>query len=56
MTFEWDLTKEIENQKKHKIVFSGAVETFSDADGITLADESHSDNRECGMEKIQENL
>jgi uncharacterized DUF497 family protein len=46
MTFEWDITKEIENQKKHGIVFAEAVETFSDPDGIALADESHSDTED----------
>ncbi len=46
MTFEWDLTKEMENQKRHGIVFAEAVETFSDPNGIALADELHSETEE----------
>jgi uncharacterized protein len=40
--FEWDLSKEIENLKKHEIGFGEAVETFSDPDGFQLTDKKHS--------------
>jgi len=40
--FEWDLSKEIENLKKHGISFAEAVETFSDPDGFQLRDFKHS--------------
>lgn len=33
MDFEWDANKDEENQRKHKVSFSEAVETFSDPDG-----------------------
>ncbi len=42
MEFEWDLSKEIENLKKHGIAFTEAVETFSDPDGFQLTDTKHS--------------
>ena len=42
MEFEWDLSKEIENFKKHGIAFAEAVETFSDPDGFQLTDTKHS--------------
>jgi uncharacterized DUF497 family protein len=40
--FQWDLSKEIENLKKHGIAFAEAVETFSDPDGFQLTDTKHS--------------
>jgi uncharacterized DUF497 family protein len=46
MEFEWDFGKERENQKKHKVSFSEAVETFSDPDGIQLVDTSHSNTED----------
>ncbi len=42
MEFEWDLSKEIENLKKHGIAFTEAVETFCDPDGFQLTDTKHS--------------
>ena len=42
MEFEWDLSKEIENIKKHEVAFAEAVETFSDPDGFQLTDKKHS--------------
>ncbi len=46
MEFEWDLRKERENKKKHKVSFSEAVETFADPNGIQLEDEAHSTEEE----------
>jgi uncharacterized DUF497 family protein len=40
--FEWDLSKEIENLRRHGISFVEAVETFSDPDGFQLRDTKHS--------------
>jgi uncharacterized protein len=40
--FQWDLSKEIENFKKHGIAFAEAIETFSDPDGFQLTDTKHS--------------
>jgi hypothetical protein len=42
LQFEWDLTKESENLQKHKISFLEAVSTFSDQNGIQVADQVHS--------------
>ena len=42
MEFEWDLDKETENIRKHKMSFAEAVECFYDPDGFLLVDEKHS--------------
>lgn len=42
MEFEWDLTKESEDLKKHRVSFMEAVSTFSDPNGIQVVDEAHS--------------
>jgi len=42
MEFEWDLTKEEANTKKHGHSFSEAVECFKDPNGIQLVDVVHS--------------
>jgi uncharacterized DUF497 family protein len=42
MEFEWDLSKEIENLRKHGIDFMEAVESFSDPNGFQLKDTKHS--------------
>ena len=42
MEFEWDLTKELENLRKHGIPFSDAVESFLDPHGFQLVDAKHS--------------
>lgn len=44
MRFEWDIAKDLENQKKHKLSFSEAVESFSDEKGFVLEDIKHSKN------------
>jgi hypothetical protein len=41
--FEWDLSKERENLRKHGISFIEAVETFSDPNGFQLRDAKHSE-------------
>ena len=43
MEFEWDLTKEQANIKKHSHSFSDAVEAFQDPRGVQLVDERHSE-------------
>lgn len=40
--FEWDYLKEVENFKKHRVLFSDAVESFRDPAGILLDDLKHS--------------
>ncbi len=42
MEFEWDVSKELTNFKKHRVAFLEAVETFLDPKAIQLVDESHS--------------
>jgi uncharacterized protein len=42
MEFEWELSKEIENIRKHHVTFSEAVESFFDPVGFQLVDEKHS--------------
>ena len=41
MEFEWELSKEIENIRKHHVTFSEAVESFFDPVGFQLVDEKH---------------
>src|SRR4051812_23685240 len=41
--FEWDLSKERANIKKHGHSFSEAVEAFQDPKGVQLIDRKHSD-------------
>ncbi|MHB8399772.1 MAG: BrnT family toxin [Candidatus Limnocylindrales bacterium] len=43
MEFEWDLSKERANLRKHGVSFSEAVETFLDARGFQLTDKTHSE-------------
>lgn len=45
MEFEWDLSKEVENLRKHGITFSEAVESFLDPDGFQLIDTNTFDSR-----------
>jgi uncharacterized DUF497 family protein len=42
MEFEWELSKELENIRKHQLTFSQAVESFLDLVGFQLVDEKHS--------------
>jgi hypothetical protein len=42
MEFEWDLSKEMANVRKHGVTFSEAVESFFDAHGFQLVDAKHS--------------
>lgn len=41
MEFEWDLSKELENLRKHRITFSEAIESFLDPHGFELVDIQH---------------
>ena len=40
--FEWDLEKEIQNIRKHRVSFTEAVESFLDPYGFQLTDIKHS--------------
>lgn len=42
MDFEWDLSKELENIRKHRVTFAEAVDSFRDPHGIKLVDTNHS--------------
>lgn len=42
MEFEWDLTKESTNIKKHGVTFAEASTCFSDPVGIQFIDSTHS--------------
>lgn len=42
MEFEWDLSKELVNVRKHGVTFSEAVESFLDPHGFQLVDGKHS--------------
>jgi len=46
MEFEWDLSKEANNIRKHRVSFIEAVETFSDTSGFALRDDIHSTDEE----------
>ncbi len=43
-SFEWDQTKNKNNQKKHKISFEEAQYAFADSKRIIFADTKHSKN------------
>ena len=42
MEFEWDLSKEWVNVRKHGVTFAEAVESFFDPHGFQLVDVKHS--------------
>jgi len=42
MEFEWDVSKETDNLRKHRVSFAEAVESFFDPHGLLLVDEKHS--------------
>jgi uncharacterized DUF497 family protein len=42
MEFEWDLTKESVNIKKHGVTFTEASTCFNDSAGIQFTDSTHS--------------
>ncbi|MDE0638188.1 MAG: BrnT family toxin [Candidatus Poribacteria bacterium] len=44
--FEWDIEKEKQNNRKHKISFVRATSIFRDPNQISIFDEEHSDNEE----------
>ncbi len=41
-TFEWDPSKDLENQRKHKVIFSEAQYAFADAGRVIAEDLDHS--------------
>ena len=41
MNFEWDLSKDLENQSKHKFSFNDSIEAFYDKLGFALEDSKH---------------
>jgi uncharacterized DUF497 family protein len=46
MKFEWDVDKDVVNQKKHGISFSSALLIFSDKFILTQFDTEHSDSED----------
>ena len=44
--FEWDKTKSLENQKKHKISFEEAQTIFVDENALLIHDLDHSDEED----------
>jgi uncharacterized protein len=46
MRFEWDASKDASNRKKHGVSFEEARSVFADADGLLIADPSHSSDVE----------
>jgi uncharacterized DUF497 family protein len=52
---EWDLAKDLANQKKHHFSFLEATECFSDPKGIELVDakHSHAEKDFIGSESLQ---
>lgn len=42
MDFEWNISKELENIRKHRVTFAEAVESFRDPRGIKFVDIRHS--------------
>jgi hypothetical protein len=46
MKFDWDIKKENENQRKHKIPFLDACLIFADKYSLTLLDSKHSTTEE----------
>ena len=46
LRFEWDLIKDVSNQKKHGISFSEAKTVFSDQFARLIVDPDHSDEEE----------
>ena len=41
-SFEWDTTKDRQNQEKHGIAFAFAQDAFADPKRVILADDEHS--------------
>jgi uncharacterized protein len=50
LTFEWDETKDLSNQKKHGISFDEAKTVFNDPRSLTIADEAHSDEEDRNVD------
>ena len=46
MTFEWDESKNLENQRKHGTSFEDAQIAFLDSKRVILQDLKHSDSEE----------
>lgn len=46
VSFEWDLDKDAENQRKHNVSFSLAQEAFSDPNRVIARDLAHSRSEE----------
>ena len=46
MYYEWDLAKNLENIKKHKVSFEQAKIAFEDPYKLCLYDEAHSQNED----------
>jgi len=56
MKFEWNVSKDFDNQRKHNLSFSEAVESFSDKNGFVLEDLKHSQEEDrfywIGLDKL----
>lgn len=54
MTFEWDVDKNIANQRKHRISFETALHVFDDPDYIEQFDFEHSaeENRYVAIGRV----
>jgi hypothetical protein len=46
LTFEWDETKDVSNQRKHGVSFEEAESAFADERGRLIADPDHSDQED----------
>ena len=44
--FEWDFLKNIQNKKKHNILFEEAASVFYDDNALLYSDPEHSDDEE----------
>lgn len=57
LKFEWDQTKDQENQKKHGVSFEEAKTVFNDPFSITITDLEHSINEDrfinIGISQLQ---
>ncbi len=46
LTFEWDLEKALDNERKHGVTFEEASTCFSDSESKTIYDPDHSDTED----------
>ena len=46
LRFEWDLQKDLTNQKKHGVSFEEASTVFGDVNALVISDPEHSEDEE----------